>query len=49
MNSWVDEAWSSNPTQGSMTHYFNAMSLNELKFTGKCVSVITPHSRQWYR
>ncbi|MFA3784169.1 hypothetical protein ABRY23_14005 [Melioribacteraceae bacterium 4301-Me] len=23
MNNWVDQTWSSNPTQGSLTHYFN--------------------------
>lgn len=48
MQSWVDQTWSSNPTEGSMTHYFNEMSFNKLKFTGKEVSVITPHSRAWY-
>lgn len=48
MNSWVNQNWSSNPIQGSMTHYFNEMSFNKLKFTGKTASVITPHSRQWY-
>lgn len=25
MNNWIDETWSSNPTQGSLTHYFNVM------------------------
>ncbi len=48
MQGWVDQNWTTNPTQGSMTHYFNEMSFNKLKFTGKTVSVITPHSRQWY-
>jgi hypothetical protein len=48
MAGWVDSIWSINPTQGSMTHYFNDMSLNMLKFTGKTVSVITPQTRQWY-
>ncbi len=48
MQGWVDQTWSANPTQGSMTHYFNEMSFNKLKFIGKTVSVITPHSRQWY-
>lgn len=48
MQGWVDQTWTTNPTQGSMTHYFNEMSFNKLKFTGKTVSVITPHSRQWY-
>lgn len=48
MQSWVDQSWSANPTQGSMTHYFNEMSFNKLKFIGKTVSVITPHTRQWY-
>jgi hypothetical protein len=23
MQNWVDQIWSANPTQGSMTHYFN--------------------------
>jgi len=31
-----------------MTHYFNDMSFNKLKFIGKTVSVITPHTRAWY-
>lgn len=48
MNLWVNENWSANPIQGSMTHYFNEMSFNKLKFTGKTVSVITPNTRQWY-
>ncbi len=48
INSWVDQTWSSNPTQGSLTHYYNEMSFDKLKFTGKTVSVISPHSRQWY-
>ncbi len=48
MQSWVDQTWSSNPTQGSMTHYFNEMSFNKLKFIGKTVSVITPNTRAWY-
>lgn len=48
MNQWVDEIWSPNATPFSMTDYFNQMSLNKLKFTGKVISVITPHTRQWY-
>ncbi|MCX6150827.1 MAG: T9SS type A sorting domain-containing protein [Ignavibacteriales bacterium] len=48
MNGWVDQTWSSTPTQGSMTHYFNEMSFNKLKFIGKTVSVITPQNRSWY-
>lgn len=48
MQGWVDQTWSSNPTQGSMTHYFNDMSFNKLKFIGKTVSVVTPQSRAYY-
>lgn len=48
MQSWVDLYWSINPTQGSMTHYFNDMSFNKLKFIGKTVSVVTPQTRAWY-
>lgn len=48
MQNWVDQAWCANPTQGSMTHYFNEMSFNKLKFIGKTVSVVTPHTRAWY-
>ena len=48
LKEWVDEKWSSNPTPGSMTHYFNEMSFNKFKFIGKSVSVISPHSRKWY-
>ncbi|MCL6495908.1 MAG: hypothetical protein K6T54_14190 [Ignavibacterium sp.] len=45
---WLDQRWSTSPTQGSLTHYFNDMSFNKLKLTGKTISIITPHSRQWY-
>lgn len=45
---WVDEVWSDNPTTGSLTHYFNEMSFDSLKFTGREISVTTPHTRQWY-
>lgn len=31
-----------------MTDYFNVMSFNNLKFTGHCVSLTTPHTRKWY-
>src|SRR3972149_5974019 len=48
MNYWVNETWSGNPIQGSLTHYFNNISFNKLKIIGKKVSVITPHTRQWY-
>lgn len=48
MQEWVDQTWSANPTQGSMTHYFNEMSFNKLKFTGKAVSVTTQNTREWY-
>ena len=48
LKKWVDENWSENPTPGYMTHYFNDMSFNKLKLTGKAVSVISPHSRKWY-
>ncbi|MDY0082547.1 MAG: T9SS type A sorting domain-containing protein [Ignavibacteriaceae bacterium] len=48
MQSWVDNTWSATPTQGSMTHYFNDMSFNKLKFIGKTVSVITQQTRAWY-
>ncbi len=48
MKKWVDEKWSETPAQGYMTHYFNEMSFNKLKFIGKTVSVISPHSREWY-
>jgi len=48
MQNWIDQSWSTNPKQGSMTHYFNEMSFNKFKFIGKTLSVITPHTRQWY-
>lgn len=49
MTNWVDQTWSSNPTQGSLTHYFNEMSQNQFHFTGKTVHVVAPHSRKWYK
>jgi M6 family metalloprotease-like protein len=48
MNYWVNQTWTSSPIQGSLTHYFNVMSFNNLKFIGRRVSVTTPHTRQWY-
>jgi M6 family metalloprotease-like protein len=48
MQNWVDQTWAQNATPYSMTDYFNQMSLNKLKFTGKVVSVTTPQTRQWY-
>jgi hypothetical protein len=48
MASTVDAVWSSTPTAGSVTDYFNQMSFNNLKVTGTEVSVITPHTRVWY-
>ena len=47
-NKWINETWTDNPIQGSLTHYFNDMSFNKFKFIGKTVSVIAPHTRQWY-
>jgi len=48
MSSWVDATWSSSPTQGSLTHYFNVMSLNQLHITGETMHVIAPRTRQQY-
>jgi hypothetical protein len=48
MNNWVDETWSANATTGYLTDYFNDMSFNKLKFIGKEVFRVSPHSRQWY-
>ncbi len=48
MSEWVNQTWTSNPIEGSLTHYFNAMSFDDFKFIGKTVSVISPNSRQWY-
>ncbi|MHB8905748.1 MAG: T9SS type A sorting domain-containing protein [Melioribacteraceae bacterium] len=48
MNNWIDQTWSSNPTQGSLTHYFNEMSGNKLHLIGKEVHVVAPHTRDWY-
>ena len=48
MNSWINQTWTSNPIQGSLTHYFNDMSYNQLKLTGKTVSVIAPYTRKYY-
>lgn len=48
MNNWVDPSWSTSPTQGSLTHYFNDMSNNKLKVTGKEIHFITSYSRDEY-
>jgi hypothetical protein len=48
MNSWVELSWTSNPSYGHLTHYYNDMSFNKLKFIGKKVSITAPHSRSWY-
>ncbi len=47
-HTWVDSAWTENPTPGSMTDYFNQMSFNKLKFTGECDTITVPHTREWY-
>ncbi len=47
-HTWVDSVWTSSPTTGSMTDYFNQMSFNKLKFTGECDTVTAPHTREWY-
>ena len=48
VDKWINETWTDTPLQGSLTHYFNEMSFNKLKFIGKTISVIAPHKRQWY-
>lgn len=48
MESWVEEKWTDTPTPGNITHYFNEMSFNKLKFTGKSLFIVAPHSRKWY-
>ncbi len=48
MDATIDSVWSSTPTQGSFSDYFNQMSFNTFKITGKSISAITPHSRNWY-
>ncbi len=48
MDNWVDFTWSNNPTQGSLTHYFNDMSFDKLKITGKEIYVTAPHTRYEY-
>ncbi|MCP5062474.1 MAG: hypothetical protein GY936_08430 [Ignavibacteriae bacterium] len=49
MNNRVDQTWSTNPTQGSLTHYFNEMSHNKFKFTGKEVYITTNKTRAEYK
>jgi parallel beta-helix repeat protein len=48
MNNSVDETWSTSPTPGTATEYFNEASFDQFKFTGKEYFVIAPHTRQWY-
>ncbi len=48
MNATVDSVWSATPTPGSFTDYFNQMSFNKFRITGKAVSVVTPHTRKFY-
>ena len=47
-NTFIDSIWTPNATPFSLTDYFNQMSLNRFHFTGKKVSVISPHPRWWY-
>lgn len=49
MNKWIDQTWSSNPTQGSFTHYFNEMSGNKFKLTGKELHIVTNKTRAEYK
>ncbi len=48
MDKWLDEEWTGQPTPGSMTDYFNQMSLGKLKVTGKAVSLTALNTREWY-
>ena len=48
MSGWVDQTWSATPTQGSLTDYFNVMSLKRLHVTGQTVHVIAPKTRTTY-
>ena len=45
---WLDPSWTGNPTTGSLTDYFNQMSLGALKIIGEEVSLTTLQSRSWY-
>jgi M6 family metalloprotease-like protein len=45
---WLDKEWTVNPTQGSLTDYFNQMSLGKLKVIGEEISLTTLNSREWY-
>ncbi len=49
MANWVDETWSTNPTIGSLTDYFNTMSGNKLKITGKEIYIKAPRTREEYQ
>ncbi|MBZ0177699.1 MAG: T9SS type A sorting domain-containing protein [Melioribacteraceae bacterium] len=48
MGNWIDLNYSSNPTQGSLTHYFKDMSGGKLKITGKEIHIVTPNTRREY-
>ncbi|HLP17592.1 MAG TPA: fibronectin type III domain-containing protein [Bacteroidota bacterium] len=48
LNGTVDSLWTAQATPGSFTDYFNQMSFNKLKITGRSVFTITPHTRTWY-
>jgi hypothetical protein len=48
MNATIDSVWRPTATPGSFTDYFNQMSFNTFRVTGRSVSVITPHTRKFY-
>ncbi|MCE1189377.1 MAG: T9SS type A sorting domain-containing protein [Ignavibacteria bacterium] len=48
MNSWVDTSWTGTPTPGSLTDYFDQMSLHNLHVIGDVVSVTALHTKDYY-
>ncbi|HXF90367.1 MAG TPA: T9SS type A sorting domain-containing protein [Candidatus Nitrosotenuis sp.] len=48
MNGTLDETWSSTPTSGSLTDFFNQMSFSQFKVIGKEVSITMPQTMQYY-
>lgn len=49
LNTWVDSVESSTPTPGSLTDYFQQMSLGKFTLIGTTRSVIAPRTRQEYK
>ncbi|MFU8861335.1 MAG: hypothetical protein ACNA8K_13035, partial [Cyclonatronaceae bacterium] len=48
MDAFIDSVKTSNPTPGSLTHYFEEMSISNFNVIGKSIYIIAPQSSEYY-